>query len=94
MMMLQDRLLHVGTRWVEEHQEQGATVTLETLSSRASSDGKLFKRIQSGRPILVPTFERVMRYLDTPSNWPKAQLPYDVDVTMRRELRFSLSVRS
>jgi hypothetical protein len=57
-------------------------VTLKTLSSRATNDGKLFTRIANGRPISVVTLETCFDYLANGDNWPAKLVPGDVLQTL------------
>jgi len=68
----------VGGRWVDAHTSSRPSVSLKTLSSRAVNDGKLFDRIDAGRPIEIPTYERCIRFLSQSSNWPCDTIPIDV----------------
>jgi hypothetical protein len=77
-MKLHLTLVWIANRWVDEHRRHGARVSLETLSSRASSDGKLFRRIAAGRPMMLATFENVVEYLGRGSSWPTNECPADV----------------
>jgi hypothetical protein len=77
-MRLVTDLLWLSSRWVEEHQRAGAPVSLKTLSSRATSDGKLFSRIAAGAQISVAMWERCAIYLADPAHWPAGEIPADV----------------
>lgn len=77
-MELQAKLIAISGMWVTAHEVERRSVSLETLSSRATSDGKLFKRLEAGRPIYVRTLERVLGYLATPEHWPDRTVPAEV----------------
>lgn len=68
----------ISRRWVEAHASSRPAVSLKTLSSRAINDGKLFDRIDAGRPIEIPTYERCVRFLSQACNWPDDTIPIDV----------------
>jgi hypothetical protein len=72
---LQTKLIAISNIWVAAHCSGKRSVSLETLSSRATSDGKLFRRLHAGRPIYVTTLERVFAYLATPEHWPRETVP-------------------
>lgn len=69
-MPLQDTLKIIANEWVEVQQSAGSLATLQTLSSRATSDAKLFRRMENGRPMLVTTFEKTLTFLADANNWP------------------------
>ncbi|MBZ9649400.1 hypothetical protein K9B33_17840 [Sphingobium sp. 3R8] len=68
----------ISGRWVDAHAPSRPSVSLKTLSSRAINDGKLFDRIEAGRPIEIPTYERCIRFLSLACNWPNDTIPIDV----------------
>jgi hypothetical protein len=74
-MELQNRLMALARYWVAAHADRAADVSLQTLSSRATSDGKLFRRLGAGRPMYVGTLERAWSYLAAPENWPSGCIP-------------------
>ena len=74
-MELQTKLVTVADVWVATQRRAKREVSLETLSSRATSDGKLFKRLSAGRPLYVGTLERVLLYLAIAENWPNGLIP-------------------
>ena len=77
-MKLVDDLLWLSGRWVEEHRRTAPAISLKTLSSRATNDGKLFTRIQAQRPITIPIFEACVAYLALGKHWPAGSVPTDV----------------
>lgn len=74
-MRLVDDLMWLSNEWVEEQQRANDKVSLKTLSSRATNDGKLFTRIAEGRPISLATFETCLNYLAQGRNWPTGVVP-------------------
>ena len=74
-MNLMADLQAVAGRWAEEHGRRNPSVTLKTLGARTVRDVKLFPRIEAGRPITVPIFEKVVTYLAKPQNWPAESIP-------------------
>lgn len=76
-MNLMADLQAVAGRWAEEHGRRNPSVTLKTLGARTVRDVKLFPRIEAGRPITVPIFEKVAGYLGKPENWPAEVIPED-----------------
>lgn len=71
-------LMWLANRWVEEQASLRPSISLKTLSSRSTNDGKLFDRIEAGRPIEIPTYEKCFRFLSQASNWPDDTIPVDV----------------
>lgn len=83
----------LADRWVEEQSSKRPMVSLKTLSSRSTNDGKLFDRIQAGRPVKIPTYERCLGFLSQSSNWPDGVIPGDV-LRHIRALKATLSLPS
>ena len=78
-MGLVERLVFVAKRWVEEQQRLGYDrVSLKTLSSRSTNDGKLFARIAAERSIAVNTLETCVGYLAMGRHWAAGSVPADV----------------
>jgi len=76
-MNLMSDLHWLSKRWVEEHGRRNPAISLKTLGSRTVGDAKLFPRLACGRPIAVPTLERVIKYLADEASWP-GPIPNDV----------------
>lgn len=85
-MELQTKLIAVSDVWLAEQQRAKRPASLETLSSRATSDGKLFKRLSAGRPLYVGTLERVLVYLASAENWPNGVIPAEALTVLRSPL--------
>jgi hypothetical protein len=77
-MHLMEDLRWVSRQWVSAHSRTNKSVSLKTLGSRAVGDAKLFPRLDAGRPITVPIYEKVICFLADSERWPAALLPDDV----------------
>jgi hypothetical protein len=78
MLNLRDTLLAVAAAYDVEAAAHGGK-SLARVSTIVLNQGGFFQRLKSGKTCTLESFEALLAWFWSPSNWPSSRIPGDVE---------------